>query len=228
MKERLKLRQKLTYSNVVSTLCLFLLLGGGAAYAAAHLGKNSVGAKQLKKNAVTTAKIKKGAVTAAKVKNGSLTGAQINLSTLGTVPRAQTADTAGTAGTAGSLGPAEPWHEVGAPGEPQFLNGWTNEPPFGSVSLENVGFYKDQMGIVHLKGKTEKGSEVIFNLPPGFRPAAHKFLDFPAQCGNCAQELGFVAINGSGMSSPGDDGAVIAPSGANVTGLDGISFRAES
>ena len=46
--------------------CSFLL--GGGAYAAGHLGKNTVGTKQLKKNAVTTAKIKKEAVTAAKVK----------------------------------------------------------------------------------------------------------------------------------------------------------------
>jgi hypothetical protein len=38
---------------------LFLLLSGGAAYAASHLGKNTVGTKQLKKNSVTTAKIKK-------------------------------------------------------------------------------------------------------------------------------------------------------------------------
>ena len=63
------MRPKLTYANVMSTLCFFLLLGGGA-YAAGHLGKNTVGTKQLKKNSVTTAKIKKKAVTAAKVKNG--------------------------------------------------------------------------------------------------------------------------------------------------------------
>jgi hypothetical protein len=49
-------RPRLTYANVVSTLCLFLLLGGGA-YAAAHLPKNSVGTKQLKKGAVTKVKI---------------------------------------------------------------------------------------------------------------------------------------------------------------------------
>jgi hypothetical protein len=83
-----KTRGRLTYANVISSLCLFLLLGGGAAYAASQLGKNSVGKKQLKANAVTTAKIKKNAVTAAKIKNGavngekvadgSLTGADIN------------------------------------------------------------------------------------------------------------------------------------------------------
>ncbi len=81
------MRSKLTYSNVVSTLCLFLLLGGGAAYAGGHLGKNSVGSKQLKKNAVTaakirknsvgSAKIKKRAVTTAKIKNGAITTAKI-------------------------------------------------------------------------------------------------------------------------------------------------------
>jgi hypothetical protein len=52
-----RLRSKLTYANVISTLCLFLLLGGGAAYAANQLPKNSVGAKQLKKGAVTPAKL---------------------------------------------------------------------------------------------------------------------------------------------------------------------------
>jgi hypothetical protein len=76
-----RLRGKLTYANVVSTLCLFLLLGGGAAFAAIQLPKNSVGTKQLKKNSVI----------GSKVKDGSLTGADINLSMLGTVPSATNA-----------------------------------------------------------------------------------------------------------------------------------------
>jgi hypothetical protein len=52
-----RLRGKLTYANVISTLCLFLLLGGGAAFAAIKLPKNSVGARQIKRGAVTPAKI---------------------------------------------------------------------------------------------------------------------------------------------------------------------------
>ena len=59
-----RLRGKLTYSNVISTLCLMLLLGGGTAYAATHLPKNSVGAGQLKKGAVTPAKLSAGAKAA--------------------------------------------------------------------------------------------------------------------------------------------------------------------
>ncbi len=54
-----RLRAQLTYSNVISTLCLVLLLGGGTAYAASQLEKESVGAKQLKKEAVTPAKLSK-------------------------------------------------------------------------------------------------------------------------------------------------------------------------
>ncbi|HEY7256374.1 MAG TPA: hypothetical protein VH476_06790 [Solirubrobacterales bacterium] len=76
------IRPRLTYSNVVSTLCLFLLVGGGAAYAAGKLAKNSVGPNQLKKNSVTTAKIKTGAVTAAKIANGTITGTQVKASSL--------------------------------------------------------------------------------------------------------------------------------------------------
>jgi hypothetical protein len=85
-----QLSSKLTYSNVISTICLFLLLGGGTAFAANQLAKNSVGTKQLKNNAVTTAKIKKAAVT----------GAKIKLSTLGTVPSATNASHASSADTA--------------------------------------------------------------------------------------------------------------------------------
>src|SRR4051794_1789340 len=86
------MQRKLTYSNVVSTLCLFLLLSGGAAFAAGRLGKNTVGAKQLKRNAVATAKIKDAAVTTAKLRDGAVTGAKVDLTTLGKVPSARNAD----------------------------------------------------------------------------------------------------------------------------------------
>jgi hypothetical protein len=72
-----RLRPKFTYANVISTLCLFLLLGGASALAAGQLGKNSVGTKQLKNNAVTTKKIKNGAVTGAKLATGAVTGAKL-------------------------------------------------------------------------------------------------------------------------------------------------------
>jgi hypothetical protein len=54
---RAHLQGKVTYANVISSICLFLLLGGGAAYAATKLAKNSVGAKQIKNGAITPAKL---------------------------------------------------------------------------------------------------------------------------------------------------------------------------
>jgi hypothetical protein len=68
--------RRLTYSNVVSTLALFLVLAGGAAYAA-KVGKKSVGPAQLKANAVTTAKIKANAVTTRKIKKNAVANGKI-------------------------------------------------------------------------------------------------------------------------------------------------------
>jgi hypothetical protein len=92
-----QVRKRLTYANVMSSIVVFLLLGGASALAASQLGKNSVGSKQLKKNVVTAAKIKKNAVTTAKIKNDAVTGAKVNESTLGEVPSAAAAKSAASA-----------------------------------------------------------------------------------------------------------------------------------
>jgi hypothetical protein len=52
-------RRRFSYANVMSTIAVFLALGGGAAFAAQKLAKNSVGAKQIKKGAVTPKKLSK-------------------------------------------------------------------------------------------------------------------------------------------------------------------------
>ncbi len=46
------LRSHLTYANVIATLALFLVLAGGAAFAATKLAKNSVKGKQIAPDAV--------------------------------------------------------------------------------------------------------------------------------------------------------------------------------
>jgi hypothetical protein len=72
-----KLSSRLSYANVVSTIALFLALGGATALAVNQLPKKSVGAKQLRPGAVTADKIRKNAVTSPKlealsVKSGKL------------------------------------------------------------------------------------------------------------------------------------------------------------
>ncbi len=98
-----QIRKRLTYANVMSSIAVFLVLGGATALAAG-LAKNSVGSKQIKKNAVTTAKIKNNAVTTGKIKNGAVTGAKVNLGSLGTVPSANHAGSADSAGNADTVG----------------------------------------------------------------------------------------------------------------------------
>lgn len=210
-----RLSGKLTYANVMVTILAFVMLSGGAAYAASQLGKNSVGAKQLKKNAVTTAKVKKEAITAAKVKKGTLTGKQINLNKLGTVPSAT------HAASADSIPPAEPIRLIGAPGQPGFENGATNVPGEGPLSFQQAGFYKDVLGIVHLEGVVKKGSSpIIFTLPSGYRPASGS-----AQVFEQVKEAGVFILGGS--AGPFQAGNVAAI-GKEIAVLSGITYRAGS
>jgi hypothetical protein len=88
-----QIRKRITYANVMSSIAVFLVLGGASAYAAKKIGSNeikgnSITTGKLKKNAVTASKIKKNSITTAKIKNAAVTGPKINLTTLGTVPSA--------------------------------------------------------------------------------------------------------------------------------------------
>ncbi len=74
-------RNRLTYSNVIGTMALFIALGGVAV--AAGLPRNSVGPNQLKRGAVTAAKIRKQAVTSAKLANGAVTIGKLAANSVG-------------------------------------------------------------------------------------------------------------------------------------------------
>jgi hypothetical protein len=229
-------RKRLTYANVMSSIAVFLVLGGATAFAAGQLGKNTVGSKQLKNNAVTAAKIKKEAVT----------GPKLKLSTIGKVPSAATADTAGTANTANtaksadtantansatvanSLTPPEAVHIVGNSGQPSFEDGSHEYSPPGIGSILNpVGFWKDHDGVVHLQGIAEGGKPgtgiaSIFTLPPGFRPAEGKLLLFEPI--NEAEAI--IAGNNTFLEGKNLSAKVIGGEEKPVP-LDSITFRAE-
>ncbi len=74
-----RLSSRLTYANVVSTVCLFILLGGSAV-AASHLSGKS---------------IKPHSIPGNRLKNHTIIGKQVNLGALGTVPHAANADKLG-------------------------------------------------------------------------------------------------------------------------------------
>jgi hypothetical protein len=102
------IRKRITYANVMSSIAVFLVLGGGAAYAAKKIGSNeikgnSITTGKIKKEAVSASKIKKNAVTTAKIANGAVTGAKLNLGTVGTVPNAAHAINADNANNANAV-----------------------------------------------------------------------------------------------------------------------------
>jgi hypothetical protein len=204
-----QISKRLTYANVMSSIAVFLVLGGGAAYAAKKVGSN-----EIKGNSITTGKIKKEAVTASKIKNNAIstskiakdavTGDKINESTLGTVPSATSAT------TASNLTPPEAFREIGAAGQPPFENGATN---FGS-EFSTAAFFKDHEEVVHLKGTvTATSGTVIFTLPTGYRPT--QTLDIDA-IGSGAQAYIYIKPNGT---------VEVHGTGTNY-GLDSITFRA--
>lgn len=74
-------RKRVTYSNVIATMALFVALGGAAV--AAGLPKNSVGSKQIKRGAVTAAKIRRQAVTSAKLAPKSVISGKLGPNSVG-------------------------------------------------------------------------------------------------------------------------------------------------
>jgi hypothetical protein len=77
-----KLRSRLTYANAMSTIAVFVALGGGAY--AVSVPRNSVGPKQLKRGAVTSEKVKNRSLLVSDFKPGQLA--------LGSVARADDLD----------------------------------------------------------------------------------------------------------------------------------------
>ncbi len=102
-----QIRRHFTYANVMSSIAVFMILGGATAVAATKIGANEIKANSIKtgkivKEAVTAGKIKKaavtegkiadGAVTTNKIANDAVTGDKVNESTLGVVPNAAKLD----------------------------------------------------------------------------------------------------------------------------------------
>lgn len=141
---------------------------------------------------------------------------------------------AGPAGPAGTLPPLDPVTLVGPmpadadcvahPGT--FCMGalaggpipaWVN---YGN-GFADAGFYKDQLGFVHLDGviRSNAGKARIFYLPPAFRPTVNRRL--PVADGNSG-----AAGGQGGYVEIATDGAVQASNvSAAFLSLDGVVFR---
>ncbi len=142
------LRSGLTYSNVVSTLCLFLLLGG-VAYAATQVPSNSVGTKQLKNGAVTLQKVSKQTQSQLKGAAGpaGATGAQGPKGDPGSQGEAGPQGPPGDPGAKGETGAAGTPGQQGPAGlsvDALFGSGAAGNETFGGVkTLTHDAYYED-------------------------------------------------------------------------------------
>jgi hypothetical protein len=157
---------KLSYANVMSTIAVFIALGG-TSYAVA---RNSIGTAQLKNNAVTSAKVKNGTLKTGDLAPSARIGQR---GPRGPQGPAGGSGAAGGDGTSVALAP-EPWQPL----QPTLSSGWAN---YGQA-LEAGAYRKDKQGEVHLRGVLTQAAgapsvnSLIATLPPGYRPAVHQIF----------------------------------------------------
>lgn len=133
-----------------------------------------------------------------------------------------------------ALAAPEPWHVVGDPGEPTFLNGWTQ---FEATTPARKARFTRHLGWTILAGVIKGGTSSVraFNLPPGFRPASDyqetsvgEVGGFPVVCSGGVAQL---SVYGDHIAA--NYGAVVPTNlaaGTNVAAfcyLDGVRFRHE-
>ena len=95
-----------------------------------------------------------------------------------------------------------------------FQNSWVN---YGEAGYNVAGYFKDSMGVVHLRGLIKSGTiaRAAFTLPVGYRPPGKELI-------------GTISNNGAGRVDVEVDGKVVprTPSHNAWVSLDGLSFRA--
>ena len=115
--------------------------------------------------------------------------------------------------------PIDPWHVVGAAGEPAFQNG------FKAKAGETVpAFHKDPLGVVHLRGQMSGGvaAATAFTLPAGYRPPTGRTRNI------IMDTSGGGATAGIGQINVGADGTVtpftVTNNDLQTISLDQIEF----
>ncbi len=126
-----------TYANVMSTVAVFIAMGG-TSYAVASLPKGSVGEPQLRKSAVTGEKVKDGSLTSADLAAGTLlSGPRGPRGADGTAGPAGATGVPGPTGATGATGPAGPSEVImiSRPNEVAINTAASSTTPLASLNL---------------------------------------------------------------------------------------------
>jgi hypothetical protein len=101
-----------------------------------------------------------------------------------------------------------------------LLNGWQ---PY-SASYDQPAYWKDALGVVHLKGAVAQptaGNDLIFVLPKGYRPS--RDANWPAVLN--AATMGTIEIHADGSVHARAFSGEQAAAAQAFTSLRGVSFR---
>jgi hypothetical protein len=190
---------------IVAVLALVAALAG-TAIAGPNASTSAVSKKKVKK--IATKQIKKLA-PGLSVASATNADSAANSNALGGKPPGAFASST-----------SEPYRSIDTPGQPQFQNSWANFAGFDRMTA----FYRDPLGIVHLRGgiitNDGDGGEVAFRLPPGYRPEEFGGT-FPADRIQSETLLAQVSVGTSGDVTP-----VCEPGAGCAVTLNGITFRA--
>ena len=153
------LRPHVTYANVVSTLCLFIVLGGSS-YAAVALKKDAVRSKHIKNGQVKRPDVARSAIDSSKVGDGSLLAQDFAPGQLSAGPQ-------GAQGERGLQG------AQGAQGE-QGRQGEQGVP--GAAGATNVTVRPGNQDFVHGDADGHNTREETASCQPGERATGGGFL----------------------------------------------------
>lgn len=153
---RLKIR--LTYANVASTLALFVALGG-TSYAVAKLPRNSVGSKQIRTGAVGSSELHRGAVHSVDIRNGAVRLKDIRRSTRAALK--------GQAGPPGPPGQAAVSYFLEADSAGGTVSG--NGHVIGQQGINGyiVSFSRTVAGCTLVASPARVGGGAVTDPPPG-------------------------------------------------------------
>ena len=183
-----KLTGRLTYANVTSTACLFMLLGGSA-YAA---------------TAITGSEVRNGSLTSADIRDHSLQARDFKAGQLTRGPQGEQ----GPAGPQGEAGPAGPAGPAGEPGpavkagppaasrEPVgrlVLPGVTGDGPQGAIEVRGLAWSNvlagDPASGGGAGGKVQWGDMVVAKAPDRSSPQLFKLAASGQQLATAKLEL---------------------------------------
>lgn len=199
-----QIRRHLTYANVMSSIAVFMVLGGATAFAATKIGAN-----EIKANSIKTGKIVKEAVTAGKIKNSAVTEAKI---ADGAVTANKLADNAVTTPKIANDAVTTPKIAADAVTTERIASTAVTTGKLADGAVTNAKLAADSVEGAQIKA----GSLVASDISTFETTATFNFPSIPA--GTCDRELATIpgsgsTANDSVLVTANADDLILAPSG---------------